>query len=42
MPVILTKPAEWETWLTTPFDEARVLNRPLPNDALEVVAEGWR
>ena len=42
MPVILTKPDEWETWLTAPFDEARALQRPLSNDVLKVVAEGER
>lgn len=40
MPVILTEPDEWETWLTAPFDEAKALQRPLPEDALRIVGEG--
>lgn len=40
MPVILTGPEEWETWLTAPLDAARALQRPLPDGALEIVAEG--
>ena len=42
MPVILTEPDEWAAWLTAPFDEARALQRPLPDDVLQVVAEGER
>lgn len=42
MPVILTEPDEWETWLTAPFDAARRLQRPLADDALRIVAEGDR
>jgi putative SOS response-associated peptidase YedK len=40
MPVVLTKVEEWETWLTGSVEEATALQRPLPNDALKVVAGG--
>ena len=42
MPVILTTPAEIETWLTAPTAEAVKLQRPLPDGALRVVARGKR
>ncbi len=37
MPVILTEPAQWAAWLTCPWMEAKLLQRPLPNGALEIV-----
>jgi putative SOS response-associated peptidase YedK len=37
MPVILTDPAEWSTWLSAPWSEARTLQRTLPDGALRVV-----
>jgi putative SOS response-associated peptidase YedK len=37
MPVILTTPAEVETWLTAPWEEAKTLQRPLRNDLLRIV-----
>ena len=37
MPVILTKPAEWETWLSAPIEVASTLQRPLPDGALRRV-----
>jgi putative SOS response-associated peptidase YedK len=40
MPVILTTPAEVETWMTAPTDEALKLQRPLPNGSLRIVACG--
>ena len=40
MPVILTTRAEIERWLTVPAKEALQLQRPLPDDALRIVARG--
>ncbi len=40
MPVILTKPDELEAWLTAPTVDALELQRPLPDDALRIVARG--
>lgn len=43
MPVILTEPAEWDLWLSdAPWSEVQRLQRPLPDGALQVVAEGVR
>ncbi|MBI6629936.1 SOS response-associated peptidase [Pontibaca salina] len=42
MPVILTKPQEWRTWLTAPTSEALKLQRPLSDGMLQIVAEGVR
>lgn len=40
MPVILTTTDEIEMWLTAPAEIALALQRPLPDDALRVVARG--
>src|SRR5271166_3284206 len=40
MPVILTTPAEVETWMTAAPDEALKLQRPLPDGLLRIVARG--
>ena len=37
MPVILTAPAEWDIWLSAPWEEARLLQRPLPDGALATI-----
>ena len=42
MPVILTTPDEWETWLTASAADAMNLQRPLRDGALKVVARGGK
>lgn len=39
MPVILTEPEEVETWLTAPWEKAKLLQRALPDDMLKIVDE---
>lgn len=42
MPVLLTTPDEWRTWLEAPTEVALELQRPLPDDMMMEVARGQR
>jgi putative SOS response-associated peptidase YedK len=42
MPVLLTTPEEWSTWLAAPTEIALELQRPLPDAIMRIVATGAR
>lgn len=37
MPVILTDPADLDTWMAAPWEQAQALQRPLPDGSLQII-----